>query len=71
MKQYQKLLKLVLKKGSLHANRTGVDAISYFGTQTRYDLTKGFHYWLLKRLHTKQSSMNYYDFYKAVLILNI
>lgn len=42
MKQYQKLLKLVLKKGSLHANRTGVDAISYFGTQTRYDLTKGF-----------------------------
>ena len=42
MKQYQKLLKLVLKKGSLHANRPGVDAISYFGTQTRYDLTKGF-----------------------------
>ncbi len=42
MKQYQKLLKLVLKKGSLHANRTGIDAISYFGTQTRYDLTKGF-----------------------------
>lgn len=34
MKEYKKLLKLILKKGTLHENRTGVDAISYFGTQT-------------------------------------
>lgn len=42
MKQYKHLLKLVLKKGNMHKNRTGINAISYFGTQTRYDLTKGF-----------------------------
>lgn len=42
MKEYKKLLKLILKKGTLHENRTGVDAISYFGTQTRYNLEKGF-----------------------------
>lgn len=42
MKQYKQLLKLVLEKGTMHENRTGVNAISYFGTQTRYDLTQGF-----------------------------
>lgn len=42
MKQYKELLQLVLEKGTMHENRTGVNAISYFGTQTRYDLTEGF-----------------------------
>lgn len=42
MKQYKQLLKLVLEKGTMHENRTGVNAISYFGAQTRYDLTQGF-----------------------------
>lgn len=42
MKQYKQLLKLVLEKGTMHENRTGVNAISYFGTQTRYDLTQSF-----------------------------
>ena len=42
MKQYLDLLKLVLENGEKHENRTDTCAISYFGTQTRYDLTKGF-----------------------------
>ncbi|MCF0218067.1 MAG: thymidylate synthase [Malacoplasma sp.] len=42
MEQYKDLLRLVLEKGILQKNRTGIDCISYFGTQTRYDLRKGF-----------------------------
>lgn len=42
MRQYLDLLKNVLDNGTCLQNRTSIDAISYFGTQTRYDLTKGF-----------------------------
>lgn len=42
MKQYKKILKTVLKNGTLSNNRTGVNTISYFGIQSRYDLSKGF-----------------------------
>lgn len=42
MKQYLDLLELVMKNGDYHENRIKVNAISYFGTQTRYDLKKGF-----------------------------
>ncbi len=42
MKEYKKLLKLVLKNGTLQENRTKTKAITYFGTQSKYDLTKGF-----------------------------
>lgn len=42
MKQYQNLLKEVLEKGTKTKNRTNVEAISYFGTQTRYNLNNGF-----------------------------
>lgn len=42
MKQYLDLCKFVLENGTLSNNRTNIDAISYFGLQTRYDLRKGF-----------------------------
>lgn len=42
MKEYKDLLKLVLENGIMQENRTDVNAITYFGTQSRYDLTKGF-----------------------------
>jgi thymidylate synthase len=42
MKQYQELLKHILKNGTRHEDRTGVGTISVFGYQTRYDLRAGF-----------------------------
>ena len=42
MQQYLDLLKLVLDKGKLTPNRTGIDTYTYFGTQSRYDLDDGF-----------------------------
>ncbi|MDE6082816.1 MAG: thymidylate synthase, partial [Malacoplasma sp.] len=42
MKEYKDLLRLVLENGILQENRTGVKAITYFGTQSRYDLSKNF-----------------------------
>lgn len=42
MKQYKKILKKVLKKGVKTNNRTSIDTISYFGLQSRYDLSLGF-----------------------------
>ena len=42
MKQYLDLCKDILKNGTKREDRTGVGTISMFGTQTRYDLSKGF-----------------------------
>lgn len=42
MKQYFDLVNMVLQKGDYGSNRTKINTISYFGTQSRYDLTKGF-----------------------------
>ena len=42
MQQYLDLLRLVLSKGKLTSNRTGIDTYTYFGTQSRYDLDDGF-----------------------------
>ncbi len=42
MKQYQDLLKHILKNGTRHEDRTGVGTISVFGYQTRFDLRAGF-----------------------------
>lgn len=42
MKNYIQLVKQIIKDGDLQPNRTGVDAISLFGTQMRWDLLEGF-----------------------------
>lgn len=42
MKQYQDLLKHILRNGTRHEDRTGVGTISVFGYQNRYDLRQGF-----------------------------
>jgi len=53
MKQYLELMQHVLDKGVLKKNRTGVDTISTFGYQTRYDLAEGFPLVTTKKVHTK------------------
>jgi len=42
VKQYQDLLQDILDNGELKHNRTGIDTLSVFGRQMRFDLTKGF-----------------------------
>lgn len=53
MKPYLDLLKLVLDKGEETPNRTGINTISLFGTQSRYDLRKGFPLVTTKKVYTK------------------
>ena len=42
MKQYLKLVKQILEEGIEKTDRTGTGTLSIFGTQTKYDLSKGF-----------------------------
>ncbi|KPZ22338.1 thymidylate synthase [Pseudomonas coronafaciens] len=42
MKQYLELVAHVIKHGTLQANRTGVNTISFPGAMLRYDLQEGF-----------------------------
>jgi thymidylate synthase len=42
MKQYKELVEHVLKNGELRENRTGINTLSVFGHQSRYDLRDGF-----------------------------
>lgn len=42
MREYLDQLQYILDNGTLCENRTGIDTISVFGMQARYDLSKGF-----------------------------
>ena len=42
MKQYLNILEEILENGVKREDRTGVGTLSIFGTQTRYDLSKGY-----------------------------
>lgn len=53
MKQYQELVRNILDNGTLRSNRTGVDTISIFGTQTRYNLQEGFPLLTTKKVNFK------------------
>jgi thymidylate synthase len=42
MKQYLDMLKHILDNGQQTSNRTGIDTISVFGYQNRYDISEYF-----------------------------
>jgi len=51
MRQYLDLVKLVMEKGTIKHNRTGVDTISYFGAFYKVDLGEGFPLLTTKKMH--------------------
>lgn len=53
MKQYLDLMQHVMDNGVLKENRTGIDTISTFGYQTRYDLAEGFPMVTTKKMHLR------------------
>ncbi len=55
MQQYLGLIETILKDESTvyKPNRTGVDTISIFGAQAKYDLSEGYPLLTTKKLHTK------------------
>lgn len=53
MKQYKDLLKYVLENGELSTNRTGIDALSVFSMNMKFDLSQGFPALTTKKIHFK------------------
>lgn len=53
MKEYLSLLEEIKAKGSMKEDRTGTGTLSLFGTQRRYDLSKGFPLLTTKKVHWK------------------
>jgi thymidylate synthase len=53
MQQYRDLMRHVLEAGVRKQNRTGIDTISTFGYQNRYDLARGFPLVTTKKVHAR------------------
>lgn len=53
MRQYLQLLQNVLENGERKEARQGIDTLSVFGTQARYDLRQGFPLLTTKKVHFK------------------
>lgn len=53
MKQYHRLLRLVLDHGRFKADRTGTGTYSVFGAQERFDLRESFPLLTTKKLHLR------------------
>lgn len=52
MKQYHDMIKHIFLKGTYKESRTGVDTLSIFGYQNRYNLQDGFPLLTTKKVHT-------------------
>ena len=53
MKQYLDILREIVDNGAVRTDRTGVGTKSIFGTQSRYDLSKGFPLLTTKKVFTR------------------
>src|SRR6187399_618049 len=53
MQQYLQFLESILAKGRHKTNRTGVDTLSIFAAQMRFDLQAGFPLLTTKKLHLR------------------
>lgn len=53
MKSYHDFLRHILEQGIRKPNRTGIDTISIFGYQLRFDLNQGFPLVTTKKVHLK------------------